>query len=316
MNTAGTSFSPAGAVVICTRNRPADLRRTLDSIEEQRGAVLVVVVDASDAEPAAQNRRRTTRLAHSTYLAYPEAPSLARQRNFGVDHLPPSVEVVHFVDDDVTVQPAYFRQLAEVLRRNPALGGVGGAVIDPRGGSTGCRERVKRLFLLSGAVAGRVLPSGTVVPAQVRGPNDPMGPPHRVQWLNGCASYRRAVLENTRFDPALSGYALGEDLDFSYRIGKAWKLAVVPQAQLVHHASEKNRYDAARFGRTRVIHQRWFMEKNIRHPLRKPAFWWSIVGRLLAVLTSDDKRKWAALRGLRQGIRTVWQRDHPLLRNP
>ena len=143
-----------------------------------------------------------------------------------------------------------------------------------------------------------------------------MGPPHRVQWLNGCASYRRAVLENTRFDPALSGYALGEDLDFSYRIGKAWKLAVVPQAQLVHHASEKNRYDAARFGRTRVIHQRWFMEKNIRHPLRKPAFWWSIVGRLLAVLTSDDKRKWAASRGLRQGIRTVWQRDHPLLRNP
>ena len=305
--------APRQAVVICTRNRPADLRRTLDSIKEQHGAVLVVVVDASDAEPAAQNRRRTTRLAHSTYLAYPEAPSSARQRNFGVDHLPPSVEVVHFVDDDVTLRPGYFQHLTRALDTHPGLGGVGGILVE--GGRVPKRFPAAGLFfLLHSTRPGRVLPSGYTTPAPSSRTQGTLSP---VQWLSGCASsYRRAVFEDARFDPALSGYAMLEDLDFSYRVGQTWNLAAVPAARLVHRASPKNRHGPMRFARTSAIHRYWFIEKNLRSPLRKPAFWWSMVGRLLAVLTSDDKRKWAALRGLRQGIRTIWQRDHPLLRNP
>jgi hypothetical protein len=49
--------------------------------------------------------------------------------------------------------------------------------------------------------------------------------------------------------------------------------------------------------------------------LRKPAFWWATLGQLLATVSSRKPYKWESLRGLWQGIRAVWLRDHPLLQH-
>ena len=306
------------AVVICTRNRPADLRRTLGSIAEQRVALLVVVVDASDEAQAAQNRSRTDCLPHSKYLAYPGAPSSARQRNFGVNRLPASAEVVHFLDDDVTLLPNYFCRLTETLCQNPELGGVGGIMTASDRRSSKRPSLAEKLFLLGSASPGRVLSSGFTTPARLSNV-----PPSKetagrtlvpVQWLSSCASsYRRAVFDEFRFAPSLSDYAMLEDLDFSYRVGQVWKLAVAPTARLVHHVSPTNRYNTLRLAQTSTIHRYWFMEKNIRHPLRKPAFWWATLGQALARLTSRKPTAKASLRGLWEGVQAIWRRDHPLL---
>jgi len=117
-----------------------------------------------------------------------------------------------------------------------------------------------------------------------------------------------------RFDDRLEGYSLDEDLDLSYRVGAQKRLMIVPAAIVHHHESEKERAGLRDYTHDRLVHRYWFLEKNLRHPLRKAAFWWSTAGRLLAVrFRSDKEMSTEELAGLLAGARTVWKRTHPLL---
>jgi GT2 family glycosyltransferase len=104
-----------------------------------------------------------------------------------------------------------------------------------------------------------------------------------------------------------------EDLDLSYRIHRQARLVVQPEARLLHRRSSRNRLDAARYGHALTVHRRWFVEKHFDTPGARLAYWWSLVGRLLAILASSDDHRSAALQGLLRGVRTVLSRDHPLL---
>ena len=95
---------------------------------------MLIVVDASDADIRAENRRTVNSVETilSVHWPYTETPSSARQRNTALDRLPPSVEVVHFIDDDVTVHEDYFDTLSDVLPGHPKVGGVGGRIHQPK----------------------------------------------------------------------------------------------------------------------------------------------------------------------------------------
>ena len=278
-------ISPLYAVILCTRNRPDDLARTLASIARQEGATsrTVLVVDASDADVRARNAEAARRTG-ARHVAYPGRPSLARQRNFGLDSLPEAVTIVHFLDDDVELQPDYFQRLNAAFA-DPWVGGAGGRMLEPDGTAAGrpADSVTQRLFLLGSREPGRVLLSGAATPLQSLA----LARRTRGEWLVGCSCvYRRALLERHRFDERLEGYSLDEDLDLSYRIGREAALVVEPGAVLVHHRSFSNRTSVRRAAHDAVVHRYWFLEKNLRQPLRKPAFWWSVLGRVLAAATS------------------------------
>ena len=306
-------------IVLCTRNRPEALAETLDGIAAHppRAPAGLLVIDASDDPSLQQNQDRVDTFAAcpSVHVPYTDTPSLPRQRNHALDRLPPSVEIVHFIDDDVTVQDGYFDALSRVLYAHPDVGGVGGVItesnVDVPAASP---SRLRRLFLLDHAEPGRVLPSGCASAAQT--PALPATGPRATEWLSGCSSsYRRSLLDRHRFEPALTGYAMLEDLDLSYRVGQDARLMVEPAARLVHRRAPRNRWDAERYAHALTVHRRWFVEKHFGGASSRAAYWWSLVGRLLAVATSSDPQRDAALRGLLRGIRTVWTRDHPLLRD-
>ncbi|WP_263841963.1 glycosyltransferase family A protein [Salinibacter sp.] len=124
------------AVVICTRNRPEELEETLDSIAAHPPStnLLLAVMDASDAETKAQVQSVVENfdVVPSVHWSYTDPPSLARQRNAALDRLPTSVEVVHFIDDDVTVHPGYFEALSAVLRTRSDVGGAASSWSPPR----------------------------------------------------------------------------------------------------------------------------------------------------------------------------------------
>ena len=312
------SLDASEAIVICTRNRPEALAQTLDGIAAHppQASAALFVIDASDPSSREQNRDRvdTVTACPSVHVPYTGTPSLPRQRNQAIDRLPPSVEVVHFIDDDVTVQAGYFDALSRMLRARPDVGGTGGVIVestmspDPASPSA-----LRRLFLLSHAEPGRVLPSGCTSSAQT--PARPDTGLRATEWLSGCSSsYRRAVFDRHRFDPALTGYAMLEDLDLSYRIGQETNLVVQPKAGLFHRRSPRNRWDAEHYAHALTVHRRWFVEKHFDGAWARAAYWWSLFGRLLAVTTSSDPQRDAALRGLFRGIRTVLTRDHTLLR--
>lgn len=304
------------AVIICTRNRTDDLARTMRSVTRQHGSDrrLVFLVDASDRNQLRQNRATAARYdsAPIRHIAYPGAPSLSRQRNFAVSLLSPSIQVVHFIDDDVSLYPGYFRSIEHVFATHPEIVGVGGVTLSTSSATPPrLHRRVwKRIFLQSSSRKGRVLVSGHTTTGQATDSTNRIS----TDWLAGCSSsYRRSVFDKQYFDPALEGYAMMEDTDFSYRLAQEAPLVIAPTARMIHHTSPVNRYDTTRYQRTALIHRYWFVEKNIRHPLRKPAFWWATLGQCLAMITSRKPAKWAALRGLLQGIRSIWWREHPLL---
>ena len=301
------------AVIIATRNRPSDLKRTLESITHADSSddLLIMIIDGSNSAQARANQHVLDKfsLITTVYHSFPGRPAGTRQRNYGVDHLPDSVQLVHFIDDDVKVSPDYFRQITSTFQDHPRVGGVGGFIVEQNPISQSQSISLRRLFFLDAKEPGSVLPSGHV---SYFPESDQI---HPVQWLSTCSSsYRRAIFDEYRFDPAVEGPSPRlEDLDFSHRVRQSWTLLFQPKARLIHYVSPVNRLKRKRFVAERLIRRYWFVEKNIRHPLRKPAFWWATLGQTLAMLTSSYPDKWKALRGHLRGIRDVLTRNHPLL---
>ena len=307
------------AVVICTRNRSGELKQTLRSVAAQSGAEgrLVLVVDGSDpdeVDATAQVVSAWTDELPFHYFRYSGAPAGTRQRNTGIDQLPRSVTIVHFLDDDVTLRPNYFHALSTALRQHPRLLGVGGIILDPDASSPTPPEITvpHKLFLLRTDAPSRVLASGQTTPAW---------PAHGralqpAEWLSTCASsYRRNVFEHHRFDPAVEGPSPRlEDLDFSYRVAREGTLAVAPEAHCVHRFSSTNRQEVSDSTCERVARRYWFVEKNLGSGPHRLAFWWSMLGKFLILLVSSHPDRNEALHGFLRGIQTVWRRNHSLLR--
>lgn len=62
-----------------------------------------------------------------------------------------------------------------------------------------------------------------------------VGRTREVEWLPAAAVVWRAeVARSQTFDEGLGAYGLLEDLDFSYRAGRRWRLAVVADAFYWH----------------------------------------------------------------------------------
>jgi GT2 family glycosyltransferase len=310
---------PSYAVVICTRNRAADLAATLPSVAAQRPAPpLVLVMDASDAGEAARTKAAVAAHAGPSgrYVAYAGAvPSLARQRNAALDALPPSVEVVFFLDDDVTLQPGYFAAQRRYLAAHPGVGGIGGLEVLPSGApvpaarTSWARQLLRYAFLIDHPQPGRVLPSG-FASSPHRAPHATA--PFEVDWLCGFScGYRRTWLDRERFDERLEGYSHFEDRDLSLRLRPHTRLVVHPGARLVHRTSPVNRHDAARYATSGVTHLAWLVRKHAA--LRRAAFWWAMAGSRLALLTTRHPARDEVLRGWQRGLRAVWRDEHPLL---
>lgn len=307
---------PSEAVVICTRNRPEELRQTLESIASQSGAQNrpVLIVDGSDSEEAVSTAtvvETWTDELPFTHYRYPGRPAGTRQRNAGVERLPPSVQVVHFLDDDVTLEPGYFDAIIEEFSQHPYVLGIGGIIEPPLTPTRPPASRMHRLFLLSADLPSRVLLSGHTTPAWPVSDQSLQS----AEWLaTGASSFRRCVFNRHRFDPAVEGPSPRlEDLDFSYRVAQNGPLAVAPAARCIHRVPASNRRDTADAACERVVRRYWFIEKNMGHPVHRLAFWWSVVGKFFARVFSTNPESPAALRGLLQGIRVIWTRDHPLL---
>ncbi|WP_242665377.1 glycosyltransferase family 2 protein [Nocardioides sp. PD653] len=291
-------------IIICTRNRPDDLRRAVATVGLQSVRPLILtVVDSSDDGGAAvceilreadSESGPTVRFVHTT-------PGLPHQRNLGIERA--QGDIVHFIDDDVILHPEYCAELGALFDlQGDSLIGAGG-LIESHG--TRNPRLWWRLGLLDSRRQGVVLPSGVSV--IVTHADEPLN----VQWLSGCSmSFRRSLFELERFDDDLPGYALMEDVDFSWRASLHGSLMITPAATLVHNVSAVERWDFEQRTRAGVYRRGWFVEKHLGSRGRF-AFAWSVmagivISSVLAVVTLSRWRlriAWWTAKGLSDFVR-------------
>ena len=296
-----TSISPQVSVIICTKDRPAELARCLDSLASQvTQPAEVVIVDASSvaAEEVVDDFRSKVEPDCNVILLR-ASPGLTRQRNIGVEAS--SGAIVLFLDDDTVLDATYVKEIAAVYEQDPEskIGGAGGAVISgPASGGSWLSRGFRRVFFLENIGLGRVKRSGHA--ELVFSPRKLL----RVEFLSGCnMSYRREVFGRFQFDERLAGYALGEDLHFSYAVSRHWQLVLTPDARLQHREAGSGRPGTKDKAEMAVLHHLlFFREQVVTGPLDWLCYFWSLVGGLLLTLRHPGEGR---LAGVVQGYRRV-----------
>ncbi len=231
-------------------------------------------------------------------------PGLPRQRNLGTRTTTGSVLV--YLDDDVILEPAYLAAVARTFEedRTGQIGGAGGAQVpDPTPREGFLRRTACRLFLLDTYGRGVVKRSGR--PDYVFSPRSRM----EVECLSGCnMAYRREVLHALSFDERLGGYALGEDLQFSYRVSRRWKLVLTPEARLEHRHAGGGRPLRDEHQAMAVFNRYLFFREHLaRGPVDWIVYAWSSLGAMLLILRDPAAR---GLRGALTGYRAILRHLH------
>ena len=246
------------SMVVATKDRPADLRRLLESLQQQTiKPTEIVIVDASresvESVVAAFPQVRTRYVRHLL-------PSAAAQRNAGIRACDPSATLIGFADDDTTFEPDSF---AAMLRFwDSASEDVLGASFNVLNYRLPRLQSLKRGYIsvrlgLYSAKLGGVAPSGwqSIV--------GNVSQTQYVEWLPSTAAvWRRDILDRYVFDEYFDTYSYVEDVDLSYSIGRKGRLAIVADAGYSHFPSADGRVSPRQFGRLEVRNRLYFVRKQ------------------------------------------------------
>jgi GT2 family glycosyltransferase len=284
-------------VIICTKDRPDELRHCLEALVHEDADVLVVDASTRTGGAEGADDRLPAPVGRSVVVRR-SSPPLTAQRNVGIAFARDgSYDIALFLDDDVVVEPGYVGAVLSAFAANSQAAGVGAVVTnEPRARLI----TIKRFFRLWSLRPGAVLPSGR----NVVGHYDTGPWPRTVEWLSGCCmSYRLNLIGDSQFDERLVGYSWGEDVDFSFRTGRRHLLVIEPTARVAHNQSPAGRASARRLARTRVSVLHAWVGEHRDDGMRRGAFWWSVFGEVLICLLQTPARpeRLAVARGLIQG---------------
>lgn len=203
------------ALIICTKSRHQLIDRWLNDLEIlTQGPSLVVIVDSNSSQQTFEivKKHKTQSKLHIEYVH--SESGLPLQRNNGIEYLLNNFsaelpEVVHFLDDDVSVQSDYFSTINNLFDEFSNMIAVGG--FDKNTNMRHSNNRLRQLLLLGSHHTGVVLRSGIGIPPL------PQSRAEIAEWLPGLSqSFRFKIFSQVRFDSKM--YFYGEDIDFYLRI--------------------------------------------------------------------------------------------------
>jgi GT2 family glycosyltransferase len=217
------------SVIIPTKNRSADLERTIGSLLIQTVKPFeLIIVDQSSNPSFRQNIPIPVHYIHDPALS---GASVAR--NVGMDHAQGDVWL--FLDDDVLLEPNFIEEILRAYGEDAT--GVSGIItnysVPP------FRQRIwENIFQIGPFRDER---QKIYRHANRYRQSDPI--PVRL-FGGGLMSFRAAAIRLHRFDPNLTGPSPGEDIDFCMGLPRESILVITPRARLIHNHSAKNRNDA------------------------------------------------------------------------
>ena len=283
------------SVIIPTYNRSQDLRETLVSFKNKIKDLQEVIVVDQSTDHKTKDLIKSLRDKKIKYI-FSDKPSLTVARNLGISQINRSCKIVIFLDDDVTLDTNYFKEILRVFNENALAYGVGGYYL-PRGlKNSKISTFIRKFFFIEHRApnSGRVLSSyGAIYPSR-------LNKTINVEWIPGFnMAFKKEVFKKDIFDEHLSRYSLGEDFDFTYRVNmrKPLSLFLTPRARLIHRASQIERYPARKITYMNQIHHFYLHYKNFNRNFKERSiFVWSLLGisllRLSLLLFRPNKRNW------------------------
>jgi glycosyltransferase involved in cell wall biosynthesis len=254
------------AIVVPTKDRPMELARMLDSLCAQTRLPDEVIIVDSGRPPIAPLLDRFRGELAIRYLAV-SPPSATRQRNIGIRETRPESSLIALIDDDNVFPPDSLETMMDFW--DQAGEDVGGAAFNllnhPDLYAAGLKSLPFTEWLgLYGREPGRVMPSGfQVLAGTLKNTRD-------VEWLTtGAAVWRREVFRRFVFDEWYEEYSYLEDLDFSYEVGRFFRLVIVALAGVYHYPGVHGRGSGYAFGRREVFNRLHFVRKHPELSLAK-----------------------------------------------
>ena len=292
-------------VVILNWNGHVDTIACLESLARaDPGPARVVVVDnasTDDSVAALTAWAAKSSMARPTILRSERNRGFAGGNNLGLVLLAQDAGIRHFLllNNDTTVEPAFFAEVAAALERAPSTGLLGVTIYEGAG--------YERVWYAGGRLpnARAVTIHGTLVPPATSGATVP------TEFVTGCAMLvsRRAW---EALGPLPECYFLYfEDGEYSLRAGAAgFPLAYAPRA-VVHHACGAT---VRRVPRPRSEY--WIARSRalfVRRNRRGLALWRTLAYLALArparaaveLLRGRPRLAWAGLRGTIDGLLAI-----------
>ncbi len=236
--TGGGKAMRLGAVVLTMGNRPEELRALLQSVADQEGEPVEVVVVGNGAPlPALPDGVRTVEL--------PENLGIPGGRNVGIEAFGPSggeVDALLFLDDDGLLPSTDTAELVrEAFEADPGLGIVTFRIADPDTGVTQ-RRHVPRLRA-----------------------SDPLRSSKVTTFLGGANAVRTRVLAEVGGLPDEFFYA-HEETDLAWRaLDAGWGIEYRADMVLHHPTTAPSRH--AVYHRMVARNRVWLARRNLPVPL-------------------------------------------------
>ena len=242
--------------IIPTRNRKESLFRLLTSIEEQEfHPDEIIIVDDSDKK--IDNIEIEFENLKINYV-FPNSHSLTKKRNIGISLVKDDVDFICFLDDDIVFEENCLNKLIETLSTiGNDVAGVSMNIIDAKRSHPLYIKYFKKLFCMETFNDGKVLISG------FNNPYSPIKTSNYGDWLcGGVTVWRKSVLNQYKFDEWFSGYGDCEDLEFSYRVGKKYKLFFIADAKVRHLMDYDKKGNNFNAGKMQSLNRLYFVNKN------------------------------------------------------
>jgi GT2 family glycosyltransferase len=306
------------SLIICTYMRPQSLQQLLQSVQVQTVFPHEILIIDGSVNQETERMIAQKNAANLRYFLVSESfRGLTKQRNFGLDQVAPTSDIVAFLDDDTELSPTYFEELINTFVNDPRVSGVGGIAVNENGWSLTAPNKkydANRNFQFEGFVYKE---GQRNVVRNYLGLHSNVGPGRMPEYSHGktCGfpmtgriyevdlligmsfAFRKRVFDSLRFSNYFEGYGLYEDADFSIRALQFGKNVINTKVQLNHYHHPSGRPNSYKYGKM-VVRNGWYVWRT-KNP--KPTFMhqlkWHTITLLLTgirfsnMLTGSSKKE-------------------------
>ncbi len=290
-------------LIVCTYMRAKPLLTLLRSIAEQSlYPNEILIIDGSTNTETEQMLVSNTFKNLQYHKVDDDNRGLTKQRNYGINLVGQSSEIICFLDDDIVLEQDYFEHLIQTYTTNEDALAVGGYITNEVKWQQASEAKTATTFHFDGwmrdepfryRLRGKfgLLPEtapGYMPEASHGRPISflpPSGKIYKVELLmGGVSSFKKEIFKTLSFSTYFEGYGLYEDADFSLRVAKQGAIYVNTKARLAHYHDASGRPNKYAYGKM-VIKNGWYVWLvKYSKPKFKSKIKWYITACLLTLV--------------------------------